>query len=877
MRLLPPVFSRPPRRIVAVVTTSVTFAMFGGALGGVTVRAQEFQFRQAASYDPAVPTPESLLGHEVGTAWTEHRDLLRVVDAIAAASDRIEVERYGRTPEGRDLVLAYVGTPENLERREARFESVRRLADPRRFESDAQVRALIEDLPAVVWLSYNVHGNEPSPSETAMEVLYHFAAGLDPSIDPLLAELLIVIDPCANPDGRDRYVHWFDSVVGAEPDPHPAAREHHEPAPGGRVNHYYFDLNRDWAFVSQPETRARLPRFLEARPQVHVDFHEMFPESHYFFFPSSLPRNENFPPSTHRWGERFGRGNAAAFDRFGWPYYTGEVFDLFYPGYGDTFPSLLGAIGMTYEQGGHSAGGLAYRRRDGSLLTLFDRAAHHFVASLATLRTAAEGRVELLRDFHEFHKSGMDLGRRGAVREIALVPSGDAEPLRALVQHLLDVGIEVDQLETAHVARGVRSYSGSRFDERVLPEGTCLVPLGQPDQRLAMALLEPTASAEEAAFYDISAWSLPLAYGVEALLLEGEAHGDRRRLRNAPEPTLADELAPLGDGIGYLLAYDQGGAAVCLLEALHAGLAAEFALEPFATAERRYPAGSVLFPRSANPDSQRRMLDHLRRRHRVHIAPVASYFTESGIDLGSDRMVTLKPPRIALLAAATASFGEIHYLLENEIELPFTSLDAARARRADLSEFNLLIVPEGVEDLDSLQDVFRDFGRRGKTIVALGSASRAFTRESGGLTGVTVRAEAEASESEEEEPRWEKSSDRARRRQLESLPGSIFAAELDPDHPLCFGLPPSIPVLIQRTGGFQLEGGGTKVARIAARDPLSGYVGEAAKDDLVGDFWLVESSLERGRVLLFSERPGFRLGFRGELRVLLNALALYSR
>ncbi|MBM4014525.1 MAG: hypothetical protein FJ293_06115, partial [Planctomycetes bacterium] len=512
-----------------------------------TARGDGFTFEPAANYRSDVPRPVDLLGHAHGQRYSEHRDVLRVVRAIDAASDRVELQEYGRTPEGRALLLAFVSSPANLAAKERIARQLAELADPRVVD-EAEAARRVAALPPIVWLSYNVHGNEPSCTEAALATLWHLAAAEDADVARLRDELLIIIDPCLNPDGRDRYVHWFQSVVGAVPDPEPASREHAEPPPGGRVNHYYFDLNRDWAFASQDETRRRLEPLRRYPPQVHVDFHEMYAESSYFFFPADLPRNLNLPQSTTEWGERFGRGNAAAFDRFGWSYYTGEQFDLLYPGYGDSFPSLRGAIGMTYEQAGHSAGGLEYRREDGSLLTLTDRIAHHFIASLATIETARSGRADLLRHWRRFHADAMAAGRVGPMREIALLPGADRTTLAELAALLLRHGIEVDVARAAFVARGVHDYAGGDSAERVLPEGTLLVPLEQPSARLAKALLEPRAGVERTTFYDISAWALPYAFGVAACWLEAPADVARARLTGAAADTapVANPLARRG-------------------------------------------------------------------------------------------------------------------------------------------------------------------------------------------------------------------------------------------------------------------------------------------------------------------------------------------
>ncbi len=856
-----------------------------------TPRGDGFTFEPAARYRSDVPKPETLLGYGYGSRFSEHRDVVRAVAAIDAASDRVELVEYGKTPEGRPLLLALVSDPRNLARKSEIAAGLAGLADGRSLADESIANRKMADQVAIVWLSYNVHGNEPSGTEAALATLWHLAAADDEAAQRTREQLLVVIDPCLNPDGRDRYAHWFQSVVGAVPDPEPAAREHDEPAPGGRVNHYYFDLNRDWAFATQDETRARLAWLQRLPPQVHVDFHEMYPDSSYFFFPADLPRNLNLPETTIEWGERFGRGNAAAFDSFGWSYYTGEQFDLLYPGYGDSFPSLRGAIGMTYEQAGHSAGGLAWRRSDGTLLTLFDRIAHHFTASLATVETARAGRRELLAHWRSFHVEALAEGRAGPMREVALLPNADRTTRAALANLLLRHGIEVDVAGAAFVARGVHGFDGVDAAERVLPEGTLLVSMQQPQKRLAKALLEPRAGVERTTFYDISAWSLPYAFGVPACWLEQNAEVGRTRLASESTPVaglgmpLARRGGVLSDGadqaVAFVLPWEDAAAPAALLELLGAGVRTRFLPRGFSNATRPFPPGSVVIaapPRAATVERQALVaqLSELGARYGVTFEPLASGFTEQGPDLGSEQAVVLKPPRIVLLASNGAGFGEVRWLLERELQVPFSCIQPAALAQARLSDWNVIVAPDGVRGLDDAKEPIAAFLRGGGTVIALGSASFWFTKERSGLTEVTAKPEKEA-DAKDDKPSWQKSAQRDRDATLANMPGAFFEVELDLDHPLAFGLPERIPQLATGTQGFELHGGGIKVGRFVPRGRVSGFAGDEVVEELGGRFWLVEAQVGRGRVLLFSESPTFRLGFRGPIRVLYNALSFFSR
>ncbi|MEJ2484025.1 MAG: M14 family zinc carboxypeptidase, partial [Gemmatimonadota bacterium] len=329
------------RRPVTTGRSSVTGLLF---LAIATARVPGI----AAAQSPP-PSPEEFLGYPAGGEFTSVRGIESYAAALAAASSRVSLLRYGATPEGRPLLLLVIGRTGVLEDYEPDLARLRQLTDPAL--SEERARAVARETRAVVWLTYGIHGDESSSSEAALWTAWDLATGRD-GLDALLDSLIVVIDPVANPDGRDRYVNWYRSVRGAEPNPEVSSAEHMQPWPGGRFNHFLFDLNRDWIWASQSETRARIAQFDRWSPAVHVDFHEMGHESSYFFFPAAAPVSPLYPESTARWAERFGRANAREFDRRRWLYFTAEQFDLFYPGYGDSWPSLVGSIGMTYEQAG---------------------------------------------------------------------------------------------------------------------------------------------------------------------------------------------------------------------------------------------------------------------------------------------------------------------------------------------------------------------------------------------------------------------------------------------------------------------------------------------------------------------------------------------
>ncbi|RMF60867.1 MAG: zinc carboxypeptidase, partial [Bacteroidetes bacterium] len=342
-----------------------------------------------ASGQDRLLAPADFLGYEPGTRFTPHHRVVAYFEHVAAASPNVRLEYYGETYEGRPLLVAYVARPDYLARLDAIRTNNLRLAGLAEGAVDGPTAAL-------VWLSYNVHGNEAVSTEAALLTLYDLANPDNARTQAWLDSTVVIIDPCINPDGRDRYVHWYNQTVGRFPDPNPDAREHHEPWPGGRTNHYYFDLNRDWAWATQQETRHRLPLYQRWLPHVHVDFHEQGVDEPYYFAPAAEPFHEAITPWQRELQTIIGQNHARYFDERGWLYFTRQVFDLFYPGYGDTWPTFNGAVGMTYEQGGSGRAGLAIRTAEGDTLTLAERIAHHHTTGLSTVEATARHRTRVL-------------------------------------------------------------------------------------------------------------------------------------------------------------------------------------------------------------------------------------------------------------------------------------------------------------------------------------------------------------------------------------------------------------------------------------------------------------------------------------------------
>jgi len=351
-------------------------------------------------------SPEEFLGYKIGTHFTPHWKVVNYFQHVAAnASATMKLQQYGETNEGRPLLVSFISSAENIQNLENIRKNNLRLAN-----LSVDRMAANETTPAIVWLSYNVHGNEASSTEAAMMTLYALVDPSNTKTKEWLKNTVVAIDPCLNPDGRDRYVNWFNSVVGKNYNASLDAREHSEPWPGGRSNHYNFDLNRDWAWQTQVESQQRIKIYNDWLPQVHVDFHEQGINNPYYFAPAAQPYHEVITPWQRDFQVTIGRNHAKYFDENGWLYFTKEEFDLYYPSYGDTYPIYNGAIGMTYEQAGHSQGGLSVVKDDGDTLTLVDRVMHHYTTSLSTIEISSQNAARLVKEFHKFFNDAVTNG-----------------------------------------------------------------------------------------------------------------------------------------------------------------------------------------------------------------------------------------------------------------------------------------------------------------------------------------------------------------------------------------------------------------------------------------------------------------------------------
>ncbi len=666
------------------------------AAAAAAVSAQKFEFWPGAQYDPGIPTVEKALGFEPGTRHATPEEIVRYFEALAAAApSRIKVFEYGRTWEGRRLIYAAISSEDNIRRLAQIKAAQQRLGDPRK-TSEGEARKLIASAPSVLALMYGVHGNEISSPDAALLTAYHLlAARQDPLMDQVRRNVVVLLDPLQNPDGRARFIHNFTVNLGLQPDEDPAAAERAEPWPGGRANHYLFDMNRDWFALTQPETLGRVRYLREWLPHVVVDLHEMGSNSTYFFTPGAPPYNPHITAEQKKQMQWFGQNNAKYFDRFGWPYFTREVFDEFYPGYGASWPWFYGGMGMTYENA--SVRGLVVRRSDDTLYRYPESVKKHFVASIATCETAAQQREKLLESFWRYQVTAVEEGKSEPVKEYVLPRRGDPSAVDKLAGVLAEHGIEVRR-STAEFEAGGRKY----------PAGSYLISAAQPRKRLIRVLLEKNVPMEETflkeqerrrkkglpdEIYDVTGWSLPLMYNVECDALQTAV--------NAPATPVAAPYQPKGSASGraevaYLVPWGTQAAGRFLAAALLGGLRVHTANKPFTQNGRKYPSGTLIVLVKQNGADVHDKVARFAASSGADVTATNSSWVEDGINFGSNHVSVVRKPRIALVwdsPTSSLAAGAARFVLERQYGYPVTVLRASSLAMADLSKFQVLILP----------------------------------------------------------------------------------------------------------------------------------------------------------------------------------------
>lgn len=866
-----------------------------------TLWSQKFEFWPGAQYDPSIPTMRQVLGYDSGERISSHANLMRYMEALAAAApSRMKIVEYGRSWEGRKLIYAVIGSEANLRRLAEVRSGMHQLADPRKTPAEV-ARKLVAGLPAVVWLGYGVHGNEISSPDAALRTAYHLlAARQDKMVQEILNHVLVFIDPVQNPDGRDRFVHNFEMAEGLEPDAHPLAAEHNEPWPGGRTNHYHFDMNRDWFALTQPETRGRVKALLEWYPVVFVDLHEMGSDSTYYFAPEADPFNPHLSKDLMESLEWIGKNNAKWFDQFGFSYFTREVYDNFYPGYGASWPCYYGGVAMTYEQA--SARGLRMRKSDGTEFHFRDTVRQHFVASLSTLETAARYREKLLEKFYRFRQSAVEEGLKEPVREYVFPRTGNVTAVDKLASVLAEQGVEVRRL-----------LAPTRLKDRELPAGSYAISLAQPAKRLVRVLLDRQVPMEAEflkeqerrrarklpdEIYDVTGWSLPLLYNVEMLSSEAPITASSEMVK--PGETPKGKVVGGPATVAYLAPWGTSGAARLLVALLRQGFKVWSTDKGFRQQGRQFPAGTLIVKVKENPANLSTAIRDLATDTGVEVVATDTGWVEEGVNFGSRYVLPLRSPSIALawdVPTSATSAGHTRFVLERQYGIPVTAVRTRQLASADLSRFQVLILPDTGPSGENYRSMFGENGARrlkdwvaaGGTLVAVGGSIPFLADPKVGLLAVSQENRAklgDGAKKKEPEARVagqvftkQEDFDKAIQADVElpdSLSGVLLKAKLDLEHWMCAGLSETVFAMVDGRAIFtplKLDAGYNVAYFVGPEEILgSGYIWEENRKQLAYKPLVMVQREGRGHVIAFTADPNFRAFLDGMNLLFLNAV-----
>lgn len=806
------------------------------------------------------PSPEEFLGYPLGSKFTPHQKVVDYFKKVAATSKNLQLQVYGKTYEGRELLLAVISDQANMDN----IEQIR-TANLTLAKADKNATKLTKQ-PAIVWLSYNVHGNEANSTETSMKVIYTLATAKDSKTKEWLKNTVVIIDPCLNPDGRDRYVNNYNMIVAKVPNPDPAAIEHSEPWPGGRPNHYYFDLNRDWAWQSQVESQQRIVAYHKWMPQVHVDFHEQSYNEPYYFAPAAEPVHQDITPWQREFQVTVGKNNAKYFDENGWQYFTKERFDLLYPSYGDTYPLYNGAIGMTYEQGGIRAG-LAVITNDSDTLTLKDRIDHHFSTSMATIETAANNSDKLISEFKKYFEKNVSN------------PPGNYKTYIVKAQSIDRLQKMANLLKKNNITftfGGDKTLNGYNFETQKLESfkverNDLVLNLQQPSAVLASVLFEPQTKVSDSNTYDITAWALPYAYGLNAYGLKEAINGSFPSIeeKKIEIPTMANPYA-------WVISWSALKDAQVLVELQKQNIKVRIAEQGFTTAGKTYPAGALLVYRAENENITKELakkLGDIAAKHNTSLYPIASGLVEKGKDFGSNVYPILNQSKIGFVSGegvSSLAAGAVWHFFEQELNYPITMMNTRSLASLDINKINVLILPDGSYD-DKLTEKLSSWVSAGGKLIVLDGAIDSFV----GKKTFNIKDKVYPKK-DDKEINDRKYGDKDKDDLQNSIPGAIYKVTLDQTHPLSIGLGKYYYTLKTDDKIYEPLENGWNVGTLNANSYVAGVAGDKVKKKLETGLLYGVQKLGKGNVVYLGTDVLFRSFWENGKQLFTNALFLVN-
>lgn len=847
------------RRAVLPLLIAAASAVFP-ALSAQAQSAYFFpQASEAGAFDSAIPTPEQFLGYPIGSRYTRHDQLVAYFEELARHSDRIRVQHIGRSYEGRPLLIATITAASN----QARLEQIRQqhatLVDP------AQPRSAAGDSPVVVWLGYSVHGNETSSGEAAMLTAYYLVANRSSETQQWLQQAVVLFDPAQNPDGRDRAANWHNAWASDPASADPADKEHVEPFPQGRTNHYFTDLNRDWLALTQQDSRPKVAAFHQWYPNVQIDFHEMGKDSTYYFEPSPKSMHSPLiPAASYEFNRTLATYHAQALDALGSLYYTGENFDNFSPVYGSTYPDFHGAVGVTVEQA--SSRGRVQESVNG-LLTFPFTIRNQVATGLGTVRGAVAERSGLFDLQKTFFQSALKQAAQQPQKSFVFGDAHDPALTRRLLELLLLHRIEVRALDRDVTVEGKRFQAGSAY----------VVPVQQAQFRLVHSIFAETPPIKGDVFYGSTSYAIAPAYGVTFA-------GSRSRIDGGAQ---VSELPPLQGavvggqaGFAYAIDWRDYNASRALAELQGRGLAARAAFQSFTAGTTQgdvaFAAGSIVIPVAGQPLQGAALLDAVAAAARasgVQVHALSSGRSREGVDLGSDGVKALRKPAVALVmgeGVAATEIGSAWFLLDQHLHLPASKLDPQQLGKVPLDRYTTLVLSGGTYSSVDATAVaaLKRWVQAGGSLVTYGSASK-WAIEQKLADGEKTGKDEEAGD--ETRRAFGDQRDIAA---IERVSGNILSADVDTSHPLAFGVP-GRQLAVNKENSVTLQPSAnpfSTVVRIDASPRVNGYLSERNRARVAGTAWLLVSAQGKGNVVLFADDPAHRKYWHGTDRLLINAI-----
>ncbi len=807
------------------------------------------------SYNPDIPTPKSLLGYHPGEWHVSHDQLIYYIREIAKSSDRMILEEFAKSYEGRPLMQLIVSSPENLARIDQIKSEHKRLSDPSQSGSMNTT-----DMPIVMWLGYSIHGNEASGSNASLLTAYYLAAASGSEIDELLKNSIIIIDPSFNPDGLNRFASWVNTHRSHVINPDPNDREYDEAWPGGRTNHYWFDLNRDWLPIQHPESRGRIQRFHEWKPNILTDHHEMGTNSTFFFQPGIPARKFPLTPDKNvDLTNKMAKFHAKYLDEIGSLYFSEEGFDDFYVGKGSTYPDVNGGVGILFEQA--SSRGHA-QENDFGILTFPMAVKNHFTASLSTMASGIAHRQEFLDYQKEFYADAASLASKDVVKGYVFGSSKDQVKNFELVKMLIQHQVEVYELKNSMNKNGKQFESGSAY----------IVPMDQPQYRLAKAIFETRTTFNDSLFYDVSTWTMPLAFNLNYAELGSKdlgGKGDRVTSIQAPKAELIGGKGAYAYAIepyGYLgfRAANRLLSRKVVVQMLH---------ETHSDGNRTYPRGTMIIPVGVQEDKRNLIestINTIVAEDGVNVYSLKTGLAATGVDLGSRSNSTIQEPKVAVLVEGGVSSneaGEVWHLLDQRYKMKVTLLSVDRLGR-DLSRYNRIIIPNMWGSLsDGQKKNLKEWISQGGVVIAWKNGGK-------WLSDSEITSVKYAKDDSDDEESYKSYENLDEERGAQVTGGSIFEAKVDLTHPLAYGLE-SDRIPLFRNHNLVMEKSKNAYANpfVYTSSPLlSGYVSKENLDRFKGSPAVTISNVGRGKVITLADNPNFRAFWYGTNKIFMNAL-----